>query len=300
MPVYVAHGLTIRSDVPLPGLKADGAGEGTADVAVRLGRTVAPPRVEGPGEWRWRIEPREICFLCPDVGCFLVREGREIVVDEAPAADRETVARVLTGLAMRILLHQRGLLLLHASCVVLGEAAVAILGESGAGKSALAASLHRRGHRILSDDTVAVDVKADPARAYPAYPRFKLWPDTLLSLGAAPEVLPRVRPEGDKRARTIDDGFADGPSPLARIYVLAKGRQEMVEPLRPQETLVALARNSRTNLLLKPTNSSLRHFRQCEALARSVPASRLSRRESLSSLPRLAALVEDDLERTGT
>src|SRR5439155_11302653 len=111
-----------------------------------------------------------------------------------------TLRLLLFGPVLAVLLHQRGRLVLHGSAVVLCGAAVGVLGASGWGKSTLAGLLHRRGHRFITDDVVAVDVEHGRTVA-PGIPELRLWPDTAAALGHDPDVLPPLHPRHQKRAR---------------------------------------------------------------------------------------------------
>jgi hypothetical protein len=214
-----------------------------------------------------------------------------------PGAGRAEVVRCVAGLAMGIVLHQRGLLVLHASAVALDGSAVAILGDAGAGKSTLAAALHARGHEILSDDVIGIDVRGAEPSVRPAYPHMKLRPDAAAFLGRRPETLPRVAGNVDKRVCRVDRRFAAAALPLRRVYLLADGNCQAVRALRPRGAFLMLVRHSCAGPVLKASGTSSRHFRQCAALAKRVGVRRLRRPKRLSALPALAGLVEEDLGR---
>jgi hypothetical protein len=186
---------------------------------------------------------------------------------------------------------------LHASAVALDGGAVAFLGGPGWGKSTLAAALYARGHGILADDVTAVDADAGSPMVFPGFPQLKLWPEAAAALGDAPETLPRIHPMLEKRARPAGRGFPEAPLPLRRIHVLARGPAHEIEPLRPQEALLELVRHSYCARLLQALDAR-RHFLHCARLANCVPVCRLKGERSLSALPDLAHLVEEDLGRT--
>jgi len=296
MKAYIAYGLSIRADLSLPGLEAADEDGRTADVLICLGRVDAPAPSAGDGEWWSRTDPQEVRLASPEAGRFLIRRGREIVVDPDPGAAERTVAGVVTGLAMGILLHQRGLLVLHASAVAVRGSALAILGDPGSGKSTLAAALHGRGHEVLCDDVSGIDVSGAEPTVRPAYPQMKLCPDAIAFLGCAPEPLPRGSGDLQKRTCPVDSRLARAALPLRRVYLLAEGSRRAIQPLHPREAFLELVRHSCVGRLLKASNTSSRHFRQCAAVAKRVGLRRLQRPRRLSALPELAALVEEDLE----
>ncbi len=80
----------------------------------------------------------------------------------------------------------RGLLCGHfalrGSAVVLDDGALLIAGNSGAGKSALAATLMRTGSPVVADGYVFVDAGAPPTVRV-SCTKVGLWPDTVTALG---------------------------------------------------------------------------------------------------------------------
>jgi len=240
-----------------------------------------------------RATAGEANLACPGVGRFLVRAGREIVVEPSAKATEEALRAFLLGPVLAVALHQRGRLVLHASAVALDGGAVAFLGGSGWGKSTLAGALYRRGHRLIADDVLAVSDAADGPCAWPGIPQLKLWPDTAAALGDAVEPLPRLEPRRDKRVRAARERFAAGPLPLRRIYVLARGSRHAIAPLHPQQALVEILRHSYAARLLRAGGAAT-HFAQCARVAGVVPLARLEARQSLPELPALAQFIEED------
>jgi hypothetical protein len=298
METYTAYGLSIRADMPLPGLMPGDGDARDADVLVCLGHVDAPAPIAADGEWGARVEPQEVRLVSPETGRFLIRGGRAIVVDPDPGAPERAVVGVVTGLAMGILLHQRGLLVLHASAVAVDGSAVIILGDPGAGKSTLAAALHGRGHGILSDDVSGIDVNGAEPTVRPAYPQMKLCRDAITFLGCTPEAPPCGTGDPEKRTCFVARRFGRAAPPLRRIHLLADGSRQSIQPLRQREAFLELVRHSCVGRLLKASNTASRHFRQCAAVAKRVGFCRLRRVRRLSALPDLAALVEGDLQQT--
>jgi hypothetical protein len=68
--------------------------------------------------------------------------------------------RLLIGQVLPLVAALRGLEVLHASAVSYGGLAFAFTGPSGAGKSTVAAQLALRGHRLLTDDVLAISLTA--------------------------------------------------------------------------------------------------------------------------------------------
>ena len=287
---YTAYGLCIHSFLPLSELPAT---EAAPDVIVRLARVERVPANGVASGSGWWATAQEVCLHYEQLGAVLVRDGREILVDPIPGLEEPAIQSWILGAAIGVLLHQRGLLVLHASAVDMGGTAVVFLGNAGWGKSTTAAALHARGRGVIADDVVALALQneGDPI-VLPAFPRLKLWPQVVASLGQDPEDLARVCPGEDKRVYRVAEGFSQVPVPLGRIYVLGGGTCAQIEPLGFKEAFIQLVRHSYAVHLLNATGTVSRHFRQCAALAGCVPASRLKRRQSLASLSDLARLVE--------
>ncbi|MEP7358787.1 MAG: serine kinase, partial [Anaerolineales bacterium] len=263
---YQAYGLIIYSALELPELSPVAGRPEAADLSITLG-PVRPP--EGQASPRFAVGAAgEIYQSFPDAGSFLMRAGREIVVDPAEGVGGDVLRLYLLGPVLALALHQRGWLMLHASVVAMGEQAVAFLGGSGWGKSTMAGMLHQRGHALVADDFVAVPAATEggqPPRVYPGFPQLKLWPEAAALLGAEASELHRLHPDFDKQARRLRQGFAPAALPLGRLYVLAEGDSIAIERLEKQAALVELVRHSYAAMAL-PKLDAAEHLRQCAAL----------------------------------
>ena len=296
---YTAYGLTLHSDFSLPAL-ASTARE--ADVTIRLGsaRPLPLPPSHTAEDICLRVTEEEVDLYWEDVGRGRVRHGREIVIEPLPGVDERVVRLYILGSAMGALLHQRGLLALHASAVVAAGGAIAFIGEQGAGKSTTAAALHARGRDMLADDITAVDVDHGRPMVRPGFPQFKLWSESVASLGEDPERLPRLHPDFDKRAHRLTHGFAPGPAPLRCIYILDEGPSSTIEAIPPQEALSELLDQwygARFGPAFLHATGLSAHFLRCAHLANTVPCYRLFLRDALSELPDVVQLVEHHADR---
>jgi hypothetical protein len=296
MNAYCSYGLSVRSAIALPELVQAEIGSAAADVVIRVGPVELDSPdgaglVSGPS-----ISADSMRFMCEGVGRFAINGGREIVVDQLPNADPRSIRFEIIGMAMAVLLHQRGMLVLHASVVAVAGGAVAFLGASGDGKSTTAACLIRRGNTLVCDDIAPVDFTSDDRpRVFPAYPEMRLWPETAESFGLDSSALPEVYDGTTKRVRRAAEGFATASLPLRRIYVLASGPRHAVVPLPPATAVAELLRHSYVANLLRQTGTAAAYFRQCARLAQAVPIARLERQRSLSLLDELAVVIEEDL-----
>ena len=305
-----AYGLGIRSELDLPELVAKDV---PADISVCLGKVdcLSEGLTDGQTHGLLSVSQDEACYFYKDAGKYLVRSGREIIVEPISGADPVVVRLSLLGPAMALALMQRGTFVLHASAVAFqGSRAVAFLGGHAWGKSTLAAMLHLRGHRMLTDDVAAIglpDDSSDPdaaasgakleATVIPSFPQVKLWPDAASSLGKDAESLPRVHPRVPKVAVAVTEGFSGSPVPLERIYVLGKGPCVEIESLTRQNALGELMAHwygSRFGPAMLQAIGTSSFFLRCATLVNAVPTQRLRRPASESpGDPALAAAIED-------
>jgi hypothetical protein len=300
MHIYQTFGLVIQTALALPELlrheEPYGVGERKADVTIRFGRINDLPReVEGANRYVWPTSAG-IYLGWRDVGVFFIHGGDEIIVDPAPGVEEPLLRLFILGTTLAMLLHQRGeLAVLHASVVAVADQAVAFVGAKEAGKSTMAAALHARGHQLLSDDILAVDLRQGIPFALPGFPQLKLWPDALASLGYDAGVFPRLRPELEKRSRRLNVGFADAPVPLKGIFALEPGPELAVVPLQPRQALTALMPHwygARFGIKLLQALGLSTHFLQCAELARKIPVWCLRRPNDLAALPEVVRQVE--------
>ncbi len=237
------------------------------------------------------------------VGKFLVEFGRKIVVEPAPGLPEDVLRPGILGPVFSVLLRQRGLLVVHASCVAIDGEAIAFLGHSGWGKSTLANSFYNQGYPLLTDDVMAIQVNQGSEKhpiTFPAYPCVKLLPDAAASLGYDFEKLAVINSGVTKRNNRLGERFAQKPLPVKRIYALENiaASRHQVQALSSQDALVELVRHSRaTNLLTTPEFVSA-HLSQCTQLLKKVPVYRLKRHKTLSALPDLVKLIEDDVAKS--
>jgi hypothetical protein len=286
---YRAYGLCFSSTFELHELvRAHCA----ADVEIRRGSAghVAQGSVNDDGHEAARNDVR---LSFDGVGAFRIRNGREIVVEPEPGVAQSVVRLSLLGPALAVLLHQRGFLVLHASSVRM-DGAVAFLGDSEWGKSTTAAALYRMGHPLVADDVLAVGMSDARPAVRRAFPRIKLWPESIRALGIEPTELLTIHPELEKQAFRTPVGFDDDDLPLSRIYVLSNGPAVRIEELDEQDAFIELVRHSYVASLLRDTGAETRHFEQCAQLARAGLVRRLVIGGSLDRVADVIRAVEED------
>jgi hypothetical protein len=292
---YTAYGLDIASELELPELMpADqkACSTGRRPVRVEYG-AVDLQLAEGSEDVLAWARPGDACLNYEGVGVFHVIDGKSVRVDPVSGADARAIRLYLLGPALSLLLHQRGLLVLHASAVAIDGQVVAFVGEKGEGKSTLAAAMMKRGHPLVSDDLLPIDLHGTAPVVVPGFPQLKLMPDALEHLGEKPNALPQLHPDSEKRGAPATN-FAPSALPLSRIFVLCRSLVNRTEPIAPQERVIELIRHSYLAGLLQTTGESAAHFGQVVHLARRVPVLRLGRRWDLQSLLESVQRVEDE------
>lgn len=290
MKVYQAYNICIASELPLPELMES---EGKPDVIVQFGKVNDTGETQHDGGSTFQGKVAE-------VGKFFIQRGREVVIDPVLGVEEALLRTILLGPILSILLRQRGLLVLHASCVDINNKAVAFMGGSGWGKSTLAAAFHIKGYDILTDDVMPIEFVADCPIVFPAYPQFKLFPEAVASLGQDTERLSPVFQHSPKLSYKFERGFQQTPLPLQRIYVLDKGSAHKITKLQPQEAFVELVRHTRAISLVTNPQFVTSHMRLCSELINNVTFCRFTRKPSLTDLPELVKLIEDDLAQINT
>jgi hypothetical protein len=289
---YVAYGVRVGSYQPLaPLVVAEDDGE--PDVRVRRGVLDDRP-FEAREGFQTHVAPNEIWIRHSRVGTFVARKGNEIVVDPLPDVEERVIRSYIVKAALAAVLLQRGKLILHASGAAIGGGAVAFVGASGMGKSTTSAALHARGHPVIADDLLGVDVcGADTPMALPGFPQVLLLPESAAALGRDPSSLPRVSPLSDKFKLDTPLGFSLEAVPLRRIYALADADQDAIEPLGGREAVATLVAHT-FGILAFAQGAKPAHFLLCAELVKRVPVRRLARSRRLERLTELARLVERD------
>lgn len=294
---YTAYGVALDSEVDLPELRTRPYVEGSEpDLSIRLCAVPPLPNEDGHAFIHSEMDG-ELRFFSRAEGRFLYRAGREILLDPVPEMAPSALRLYILGAGLNIALFQRGLWVFHASVVCIEGNAVAFLGHPHAGKTTMAATLHRRGHTLLSDDVLAIRMTEDGPLALPGFPRFKLWPDSAEALGVEAETLPRIKEDMDKRSCAVARRFREEPAPLVRMYTLGEGPAPEIALLNPRQAhleLIPYWDLSKFGAAFLQGRRLGTCFLQCGELARRVPVSMLTRTTDLADLPRLADLVEND------
>ena len=213
-------------------------------------------------------------------------------------SDVEDTAAYLLGPVLGMVLRLRGVNCLHASAVAVGGQACAFVGASGAGKSSMAAAFARLGHAVLSDDVTPIEERAGRFLAQPAYPRLRLWPESVEGLFGAADSLPRMVEGWDKRYVDLARPpyrFQREPLPLAAVYLLdASPGAPHVGPVSARDTVMGIVADTYATYLLDRERRA-HEFEFVGRLVDAVPVRRLRRGDDLREVARTCELVVEDL-----
>jgi hypothetical protein len=316
---YSVFGLTLRSNIPIPGLDPLEIGpreiRPTAPiVSIQFGGNLERPlNFESEGRelyyatpWLapsgdpslriWRDAGGAIFHLVYFDGMqfWIDRDGNNIWGCWPDHSSIEDATTYFLGPVLGLALRFRGTTCLHASAVVIGDRAVAFVGPPGAGKSTTAAALARRGCPVLSDDIVALMETASGFQVLPAYPHLSLWPGPVFALYGREDAAPRFIPNWEKRCLAAGNQgvtFERTPHELSAIFILGerRGSTEITAAQTDIGFLNLVINTYATNAL----NSEMRarEFQVLSRLIQRVPVLELSAPEDLNRLDELCDAI---------
>lgn len=269
---YSCFNFILRSEVPLTELFAvESSDESGPFVEARLGKV--PTSLPGSVFAAKGIEMagEEALLTMEGTARYLVRGGREIIIEPEPGASERNLRLFLLGSALGIICHQRGLLPLHANAIIANGGAYAFGGVSGSGKSTLAAYFSRAGYQLLTDDVCAIGLD-DQGRpmAWPGLPRIKLWGEAAAAFGHDSASLEQAIEDMDKYQVPFPAAPARQPVPFKRFYLLARAEEgdRAITPLLGQAAMQAVMANTYRRSYVEPLGLTAKHFALCAALTR--------------------------------
>jgi hypothetical protein len=200
----------------------------------------------------------------PGVGRILVApDGCELLC--APEPDSAEWTTLIPAQALPLAATLRGLEVLHASGVVVGEQAVLFAGAPGAGKSSLAAALLHRGATLLSDDTVALELREGALVAHPGAALLQLRTAEHDRLSAHERVV--LGPlAAFPHKRRHHPRLSASPAPFGGLFLLERATHgPPIERLEAIDPFALLA--STFNLSVRTPERLVRHLDLAAALA---------------------------------
>jgi hypothetical protein len=316
---HTVFGLTIGSNVPLPGLATFGTFSHAVDLGIHLGvspygRCAIPTGSEeltytssytdetgNPALLIWKTPDGVFLHLVyyDGIEFWLDRRGRTLWAVWPETSTLSDALSYLLGPVLGLLLRLRGVTCLHASSVALEYCSVVFVGSEGTGKSTTAAAFAREGYGVISDDVAALAESEGGFQVMPAYPHVCLWPDSVEKIYGSSEALPRLSLGSEKRRLALGDQgtrFENRLLPLGAIYVLGDRRPDpapYAEGVRPKAGLLSLVADTFANKILD-REMRAREFAVLGRLVTTVPIRRIHPHKDPSRLEELCAVIHKD------
>ncbi|MCA0755403.1 aldolase [Paenibacillus sp. N4] len=304
--LYRAFGLKVSSGFEMPELpewpvSAADSGD-KADIEITVSDLTELWEKQEVKDGIFKADGQMVIFQIPDVAIFCIREGSSITVSPM-TEDRDQIRLYVLGSCMGVLLLQRKILPLHGSAIAIDGKAYAFVGESGAGKSTLASALLRQGHRLLSDDVIAVSLQTEQELPYvtPSFPQQKLWQESLDHFGMdSSGYRPIYQRETKFSVPVVSDYFPD-PLPLAGLFELVKGGDGKpgLRSIPKLESLPVLYRHTFRNFLVNHLDLTGWHLGMTAKLVPSLSIYRIFRPETEFTVPELTALILTTIKKGG-
>ncbi len=292
---YRVSGLTVTSEIALPGLTALAGDRARPDVTVRRGdvpAALANATACGP---TWQIAGQQFLLRIPDIARFMLSDGRDIAFEPEPGADSSDIPIFILGTAFGILLHQRGRIVLHASAVRVNGKAILFCGGSGAGKSTLAAALAQHDYPLMTDDVCAITgIDSAAPMAHPDGRQLKLWAQAIDKLDLGGRRGARVRNRLEKFYVEPAAAFGE-PLPLGAVYVLREARPPHAPGIaRPNAVDAAglLRRSAYRPQLVDRMGQTADYFRAATAIANRAGIFQLTRPLDFAAMPEVVGWLE--------
>jgi hypothetical protein len=223
----------------------------------------------------------------------LSRALRRILWESKADAWPDFVRAHLIGRVLATAMYLDGWLPLHGSAVAFDEGAIAFLAPKGFGKSSLAYALLAEGGRLVTDDTLAVELASTPL-AWPGVHSMRVRPDSLAALGESHDGA--VTREGKALVTGVDDSrLAHEPAPLRALYLLDPVKADTASmPVRTRmpSVIAAVAAVGHVKIAGMLGSSAARVLLdRCVTVVNGVPVYRLSIPRDLEGLPQMAAHI---------
>ncbi len=320
---YHVYGLTLGSNIKIPGLDAEKVDSQTNDIEINMGffpkdinDLIAHPSA------KYYLEPSYKKEAFPDLIIKTLADGRyfyfsyeygvEFVLDKSASIVwgkwitplvLEDASLYLLGPILGFMLRLRGITCLHASGIVADGKAFALTGPSGVGKSTLAASFAAAGHPVLTDDVLPLTTINGLIHAHSGYSRLRLLPNSFENLQELPDNLPLLAPGWDKCYLDLaSDSFElhKTSAVLKIIYIIDWNSDNTSYPsiatLSRTAAVPRLAANTYRNELLSK-DMRMNEFVFLSQLVSKVKVKKLHPVDDISAIPLLRELLLNDFRK---
>lgn len=291
-----AFGLIIESEIDLPELPFVPT-RIESDVHIKLspiGLGITTPTGKGA---LWKTAPNLFELHVPHVARFLVRNGRDILVEPEAEATPSELRTYLLGSAFGALLQQRGFLVLHSGGFVHRAHAILICGRSGAGKSTILQGMARRGYPSMSDDLIPISLDENGrAIALSGYPHTRLCHDAAAFFKLDENSPSFLTTTGQKVVVGMSD-FDPTPRPISAVFCVETHNLPELELLREPslESTRRLITLSYRKKFLRGMSLRPRQFEIAAMVAHQVPVFSIRRDTTLNALEGLLDRIESEI-----
>ena len=298
MYIYSAYQLIISSQLPLPELCSvdDSIGKEQPSISIIFGHARRESvHHEGVQGLNYHIEP-EACWLeIPNISCFLIKQGRQIIVEPFPGADEDSLRLFLYTICLPLVLIYHNFFLFHGGAIHWGEQGVAFLAHFGHGKSTLLASFLKRNSSFLSDDICVLNQEGF---ILPGFPHLQLREDVIQNLGIEKTALKLIRPTLKKWFVPVHPVFHSQPSLLKIVYIINPTNQPdfLLTPLVGLKKIHYLKKYTYHPIFVKGLGKDLLYFHQCALLAARTSVICVDRAMQGFQWDEFANLIEQDLQ----
>ena len=254
--------------------------------------SVSDARIQG---LYYHIQPKACWLEIPNITRFLIKQGRQIIVEPFPGVDEDSLRLFLYTVCIPLVLIYHNFFLLHGGAIHWGKQGVAFLANYGQGKSTLLASFVKRADCFLSDDICVLN---QDGVIFPGLPFLQLQEDALKKLEIDSTSVKMIRPTVQKWFVPVEPVFYSQPVLLKTVYIINPSNRSDVQltPLVGLKKVQYLKKYTYQPLFVKGLGKDLFYFHQCAALAARTTAIYVERTKQGLPWHEFAYLIEQDLQ----
>lgn len=298
MHTYSAYQFIISSELLLPELPSvdDLIATDSPSISLIFGRarreSVPNALVQG---LYYHIQPEIGWIEIPNITRFLIKEGRQIIVEPFPGVDEASLRLFLYTVCIPLVLIYHNFFLLHGGAIQWGDQGVAFLADFGQGKSTLLASFLKRADCFLSDDICVLN---QDGVIFPGLPFLQLQDDALNQLDIDRTRLNLIRPAVNKWYVPVQHVVCSQPVLLKTVYMINPSNRPDVQltPLLGLRKIHHLKKHTYQPLFVKGLGKDLFYFHQCAALAARIKVIDVERAKQGLPGHEFAHLIKQDLQ----